>query len=230
METSQGCVQGIGSSAWIRPLISAEGNQEDFRRKPDARSATGGACARTSAAESELKALASVLTCCSAQPHCFKVPANRFPSPTAVADAANDGGRGKRSTGRDPGRLGCTRSCEGMVEQKKLKTWDFDGERQPMSTTTKDGFVGDIGRWQQRLGIAVESDGGGGSGEPTGGAARGSPCGPPSATVTTAKDLMDDSVLKEAFAARGRHKKSPVLAREVRGTSAHACRLSSSPV
>lgn len=103
-----------------------------------------------------------------------------------------------------------------MVEQKKLKTGDFDCERQPPSTTTKDGFVGDIGRWQQRLGIAVEREGDDGSGELMRGAVGDNLSCPPSATaVGTAKDLMDDSVLREAFVARGRHKKSPVLAREV---------------
>lgn len=33
------------------------------------------------------------------------------------------------------------------------------------------------------------------------------------AYVKTAKDFMQDGALKEAFAARGRHKKSPILAR-----------------
>lgn len=99
-----------------------------------------------------------------------------------------------------------------MVEQKKLKTEDLIGKRQPPGATTKDGFVGNVGRWQQRLGISVESECSGLEGGAAGEGVR----RPLSATVTTAKDLMEDSLLKEAFAARGRHKKSPVLAREVK--------------
>lgn len=88
------------------------------------------------------------------------------------------------------------------------------------TTTTKYGFVGDVGRWQQRLGIAVEGDDGVGGGG--GGGYQGSGChlSPP---ATTATDLMDDGVLQEAFAARGRHKKSPVLAHEARTDGTHAC-------
>lgn len=116
------------------------------------------------------------------------------------------------------GRLRYTRSCDGLVEQKKLKTGGVVDQKQSPSATTKDGFVGDVGRWQQRLGIGVESECSGGSGgsELAGGVANGSLRRPSSATVTTAKDLMEDGVLKESFAARGRHKKSPVLAREVK--------------
>lgn len=136
------------------------------------------------------------------------------------ADAANVGGGGgeENSAGREVGALRCTRSCEGMVEQKKLRTESFVDKRQLPGATTKDGFVGDAGRWQQRLGIAVESEcssGSGGSGGLGGRAAGERLRHPSSATVTTAKDLMEDSVLKESYAARGRHKKSPVLAREV---------------
>lgn len=72
---------------------------------------------------------------------------------------------------------------------------------------TKDGFEGNAGRWQQRLGITVEGDisGPGESGGDEG-----------THEATTARDLMEDAALREAFAARSRHKKSPVLAREVR--------------
>lgn len=101
------------------------------------------------------------------------------------------------------------------MEQKKLKTGSFGDQMQPPRAAANGGFVGDIGRWQQRLGITVEDDCSGGSGVLVGGAAVESFRQPSSATVTTAKDLMEDSVLKEAFAARGRHKTSPVLAREV---------------
>eukprot|EP00903_Cladosiphon_okamuranus_P010537 g9967.t1 len=133
------------------------------------------------------------------------------------ADAVNIGGRsGKSSTGGDAGRLRCTQSCEGTVEQKKLKTGEVFGNRQPPRAKTKDGFVGDIGRWQQRMGITVESECSSGSSGLGDRSARESLRRPSSATVTTAKDLMEDSVLKEAFAARGRHKTSPVLAREVK--------------
>lgn len=123
-----------------------------------------------------------------------------------------------------------TRSCEGIAGQKRLKNGrGSDGggggivhaNGQPLSatgvmistTTTKDGFVGDVGRWQQRLGIAVEGDGGAG-----GGSGRGRQKEDPhtSQAATTAKDLMDDGALQEAFAARRRHRKSPVLAHEAR--------------
>lgn len=75
--------------------------------------------------------------------------------------------------------------------------------------TTKDGFTGNAGRWQQRLGITVE----GNSSSP---GENGGDEGTPPHEATTARELMEDAALREAFAARGRHKKSPVLAREVR--------------
>lgn len=71
------------------------------------------------------------------------------------------------------------------------------------STTSGEGFAGDVGRWQHGLGIPVSVEGssaGHGSGE-----GRRSP--------PTARELMRDDTLKEAFSSRGRHKKSPVLAR-----------------
>eukprot|EP00752_Nemacystus_decipiens_P008616 g7695.t1 len=119
---------------------------------------------------------------------------------------------GSSSTGREANQLRCTRSCEGMMEQKKLRTEEIVGKRQPSGAATSGGFVGDVGRWQQRLGIAVEREGNSGGGELAGASLR----RPSSATATTVKDLMEDPVLKEAFDARGRHKKSPILAREVK--------------
>ncbi|CAB1106295.1 unnamed protein product [Ectocarpus sp. CCAP 1310/34] len=77
--------------------------------------------------------------------------------------------------------------------------------------STKDGFAGNAGRWQQRLGITVEGDSSG-PGE-NGGDEGASPH-----EATTARELMEDAALREAYAARGRHKKSPVLAREVKAT------------
>lgn len=72
------------------------------------------------------------------------------------------------------------------------------------ATTTKDGFVGDVGRWQHGLGIAVDAE--------DGGADEGGNYEQSRAEITV-KDLMKDGSLKEVFAARGRHKKTPVLAR-----------------
>lgn len=123
------------------------------------------------------------------------------------------------------GGLRLTRSCEGRLgSQGNHKRERSDGVKAPKlqsqptvtgvpaASTTKDGYVGDVGRWQQRLGIAM----GGGCGIDGGlreeGKDRTGSLGEP---VTTARELMGDGALREAFAARGRHKKSPVLAREV---------------
>lgn len=72
------------------------------------------------------------------------------------------------------------------------------------TTTNESKFMGDTGRWQQGLGISVEENGRRGSHNPRTTRVP---------VVLTAGDLMKDRSLKEAFATRGRHKKSPVLAR-----------------
>ncbi|CAM9258655.1 unnamed protein product [Ectocarpus sp. 4 AP-2014] len=122
------------------------------------------------------------------------------------------------------------RSCIGKLKKKKLKNGGgrcgggdgngdgFDATQQTVNSLgalstgiTKDGFAGNAGRWQQRLGITVEGDSNG-PGE------NGGDEGSPPHEATTARELMEDAALREAFATRGRHKKSPVLAREVKAT------------
>ena len=141
----------------------------------------------------------------------------------SAADVTNSEGCCGRRDGRGAAHrhagmpLRRTRSCESVAEQKKLKIGGSVDELRRSNGTTEDGFVGDVGRWQQRLGITVEDRDESG----TSGGVMGMQGGDglhhttsPGPTVT-ARDLMNDGVLQEAFAARGRHKKSPVLAREV---------------
>ncbi|CAM9225060.1 unnamed protein product [Scytosiphon promiscuus] len=135
---------------------------------------------------------------------------------------------GGDSNGR--GGVGPARPYEGGVACRQIRKHarhasGLTPKLQPATTTTlapspitkKDGYVGDVGRWQQRLGIAVGADPGASNG---GGLdrERGDRDDSPREPATTARELMGDGALREAFAARGRHKKSPVLAREVKAT------------
>lgn len=114
-----------------------------------------------------------------------------------------------------PNRSGCMsvgsggggdgRSGDMAVTQKEREGYDECNANATASTNTStcEGFAGDVGRWQHGLGIAVGVEGSSaGDGSCDG---RRSP--------PTASELMRDEALKEAFASRGRHKKTPVLAR-----------------
>ncbi|CAM9177663.1 unnamed protein product, partial [Ectocarpus fasciculatus] len=152
------------------------------------------------------------------------------------ADSQGDRGTKRlRPEARDTGINGqpgprCQRQCAGMVDNKKFKdgggrsgggngyasgfvaTQQAANSLSASSTgTTKDGLAGNAGRWQQRLGITME-------GNSSGPGENGGDEGTPPHEATTATELMQDAALREAFAARGRHKKSPVLAREVKAT------------
>ncbi|CBN73996.1 hypothetical protein Esi_0009_0188 [Ectocarpus siliculosus] len=158
--------------------------------------------------------------------------------PGGASGADSHGERGTkrvRPEARDSGIRGQPgpqrqRPGVGMLKNKKLKNGggrcgggDDNGDgfvatQQAVNSlgasstgTTKDGFAGNAGRWQQRLGITVE-------GESSGPGENGGDEGAPPHEATTARELMEDTALREAFAARGRHKKSPVLAREVKAT------------
>lgn len=103
--------------------------------------------------------------------------------------------------GRKKDRRVSPRSSEANVEGL-CSRMDI-GERNDVNQTawamvgTEKGFAGDPGRWQQGLGVSLVDGSMGGNNE----------------RVVSAKELLNDRRLREIYIARGRHKKSPVLAR-----------------
>lgn len=124
----------------------------------------------------------------------------RPPPPISVED------KGKKKTGQGAVKPA---SHNGHNERSprcvSMNREEADTDQVSTSTViTKNGFVGDVGRWQQGLGI-TSADGTNGDG---------GNCRRPIVDFATAvRNLMKDGRLREAFAARGRQTKSTMVGR-----------------